>query len=283
MAYIVRTEGFEGPFDLLLHLIARQKVDLWQVSVSRITSDYLTELKRMEELNLGVTTEFLVVAATLIELKAARLLPSSDAEGDEVEALLEERDLLFAHLLQYQAYKHVAGLLAERLDEQSRFVPRLAGPAEFLQALVPDLLAGVRPTDLAQHAARAMTPRQAPMEGEHIAPPPRLSLAETVQDLLGELEKLQETTFRRLLADGALPIEVVVHFLALLELYKRSVIDVEQPEPFGDIAIRWQGRSPVVDALLQGHDVDEYQGSPAAVSAPGASTPPAGERNEHAT
>src|SRR4029453_17538904 len=109
MDYVVKTEVFEGPFDLLLHLIARQRVDLWQVSLSRITEDYLAEIRRMRELNLEVATEFLVVAATLLELKAARLLPAPDADPDEVEAVLEERDLLFARVLQYRAYKQVGG------------------------------------------------------------------------------------------------------------------------------------------------------------------------------
>src|SRR6266487_3183770 len=133
MDYVVRTEVFEGPFDLLLHLIARQQVDIWQVSLSRITEDYLAEIRRMHELNLEVATEFLVVAATLLELKAARLLPSPDGEPDEVEALLEERDLLFARLLQYRAYKQVAELLGARFAAASGFVPRRAGGEEVLR------------------------------------------------------------------------------------------------------------------------------------------------------
>src|SRR6266545_7949309 len=126
MDYVVKTEVFEGPFDLLLHLIARQQVDIWQISLSRITEDYLAEVRRMQELNLEIATEFLVVAATLLELKAARLLPSPDGEDDEVEALLEERDLLFARLLQYRAYKHVAELFGARFAQQAAFLPRRA-------------------------------------------------------------------------------------------------------------------------------------------------------------
>src|SRR5262249_56965941 len=127
MDYVVRTEVFEGPFDLLLHLIARQQVDIWQVSLSRITEDYLAEIRRMRELNLEVATEFLVVAATLLELKAARLLPSPDEGDEEVEALLEERDLLFARLLQYRAYQQVARLFVARFISQSAFAPRRVG------------------------------------------------------------------------------------------------------------------------------------------------------------
>src|SRR5919197_5355813 len=124
MDYVVRTEVFEGPFDLLLQLIARQQVDIWQFSLSQITEDYLVEIRRMQELNLEVATEFLVVAATLLELKAARLLPSPGGERDDIEGLLEERDLLFARLLQYRAYKQVAELFGTRIVEQSAFVPR---------------------------------------------------------------------------------------------------------------------------------------------------------------
>jgi segregation and condensation protein A len=242
--YIVRTPEFEGPFDLLMHLIARQRVDLWRVSLAAITRDYVAEIRRMRELDLQVASEFLVVAATLLELKAARLLPTDDPDGDQVEVLLSERDLLFARLLQYQAYKQVAGLLAGRLAAQAGYRPRTAGAAEVLAGIVPDLLAGLAPADLARAAARAMTPPPPPpLAAEHVAPPPRLSLAETVQDLVGELERLRQTTFRALVGPSPLPVEVVVRFLALLELYKRSVVDLDQPAAFDDIAVRWTGEA----------------------------------------
>src|SRR5919107_400685 len=162
MDYVVRTEVFEGPFDLLLHLIARQRVDIWQVSLSRITEDYLAEVRRMRELNLEVATEFLVVAATLLELKAARLLPSPDADPDEAEALLEERDLLFARILQYRADKQVAGLFGARLAEQAAYLPRRVGAEDLLRRVVPDLLVGGTPEELAHLAAAALTPTPAP-------------------------------------------------------------------------------------------------------------------------
>src|SRR5215218_9323408 len=148
MDYVVKTEVFEGPFDLLLHLIARQRVDIWQVSLSRITEDYLAEVRRMRELNLEVATEFLVVAATLLELKAARLLPAPDA--DPIEAVLEERDLLFARVLQYRAYKQAAGLFGARLAEQTAYVPRRVGAEDLLRRIVPELLVGVSPEELAR-------------------------------------------------------------------------------------------------------------------------------------
>jgi segregation and condensation protein A len=241
--YIVKTPEFEGPFDLLLHLIARQRVDLWQVSLSDITRAYLAEIKRMRQLDLQVASEFLVVAATLLELKAARLLPGDDPDSEQVEALLSERDLLFARLLQYQAYKQVAGLIEGRFVAESGYLPRTAGAAEVLASVVPDLLVGLTPADLARAAAGALIPPAPPLEAEHIAPPPRLSLTETVQELVVELERLQQTTFSSLVGPKPLPIEVVVRFLALLELYKRSIVDLEQPEAFDDIAVRWTGQA----------------------------------------
>jgi segregation and condensation protein A len=243
MDYVVRTEVFEGPFDLLLHLIARQQVDIWQVSLSRITEEYLAEIKRMQELNLEVATEFLVVAATLLELKAARLLPSSDGEDDEVEALLEERDLLFARLLQYRAYKRVAELFGERLAEQAAFLPRRAGGEELLERIAPNLLTGVPPEDLARLAAAAFTPAPVPeVSTEHIAPA-RLTVSEAVAELAGRLRGRGETTFEELLGQKVPPIEVVINLLALLELYKRSLIELEQTATFGAITVRWTGHA----------------------------------------
>src|SRR6266498_352672 len=205
MDYMVRTEVFEGPFDLLLHLIARQQVDIWQVSLSKITEEYLAEIKRMRELNLEVATEFLVVAATLIEMKAARLLPSPDGEDDEVEALLEERELL--------------------------------------ERIAPSLLTGVRPEDLARLAAAAFTPVPVPqVSTEHIAPV-RLTVSEAVAELAGRLRDRGETTFEALLGRNVPPIEVVINLLALLELYKRSLIELEQTATFGAITVRWTGHA----------------------------------------
>jgi segregation and condensation protein A len=241
MRYVVKTEVFEGPFDLLLHLIARQRLDLWQVSLSRITEDYLAEIKRMQQLNLEVATEFLVVAATLLELKAARLLPSPDADPDEAEALLEERDLLFARLLQYRAYKQVAALLDDRLAEQARYLPRRAGADDLFRRIVPDLLVGVRPEQLAQLAAAALTPAPAPqVQTAHIAPP-KLSVAEAVAELAGRVRQAGSTTFKELVGRGAAPIEVVIHFLALLELYKRDLVRIDQTGAFATIAVSWTG------------------------------------------
>ncbi|HZD70512.1 MAG TPA: ScpA family protein [Actinomycetes bacterium] len=243
MDYVVRTEVFEGPFDLLLHLIARQRVDIWQVSLSSITEDYLAEIRRMRELNLEVATEFLVVAATLLELKAARLLPSPDGETDEAEALLEERDLLFARLLQYRAYKQVAELFGARMAAQLGYVPRSVGADDLLERVAPNLLAGVRPEELARLAAAAFTPAPAPeLSTEHIAPA-RLTVSEAVAELADRLRGGGPVAFESLVGRGAPTIDVVISFLALLELYKRSLIELEQTATFGAIMVRWSGDS----------------------------------------
>src|SRR6266545_1749601 len=220
MDYMVRTEVFEGPFDLLLHLIARQQVDIWQVSLSKITEEYLAEIKRMRELNLEVATEFLVVAATLLELKAARLLPSPDGEDDEVEALF-----------------------GARFAQQAAFLPRRAGGEELLERIAPSLLTGVRPEDLARLAAAAFTPVPVPqVRTDHIAPV-RLTVSEAVAELAGRLRDRGETTFEALLGRNVPPIEVVINLLALLELYKRSLIELEQTATFGAITVRWTGHA----------------------------------------
>jgi segregation and condensation protein A len=240
MDYVVRTDVFEGPFDLLLHLIARQRVDLWQVSLARITEDYLAEIRRMRELDLEVATEFLVVAATLLELKAARLLPAPASDPDAAEVLLEERDLLFARILQYSAYKRVAELFGARLAGQAGYLPARVGVEETLRRLAPDLLAGVDPVQLARLAAGALTPVPAPrVATEHIAPP-KLTVSEAVAGLAGRLAGQGPTTFRELVA-GATPIEVVIGFLALLELYKRSLVTLDQDATFAAITVRWTG------------------------------------------
>jgi len=251
MRYVVKTEVFEGPFDLLLHLIARQRLDIWQVSLARITEDYLDEIQRMHELNLEVATEFLVVAATLLELKAARLLPSPDADPDEAEALLEERDLLFARLLQYRAYKQVAALVGDRLTGQAVYLPRHAGADEEFRRIVPDLLVGVEVEQLARLAAAVLAPVPASkVETAHIAPP-KLSVAEAVTELAGRLRGAGSITFSELVGEDAAPIEVVIQFLALLELYKRDLVEIEQAAAFSRIGVRWLGGSGAdLDGLI---------------------------------
>jgi len=198
-------------------------------------------VRRMRELILEVASEFLVVAATLLELKAARLLPAPDADPDEVEAALEERDLLFARILQYRAYKQVAGLFGARLAEQVAYVPRRAGAEDLLRRIVPELLVGVTPEELARLAAAALTPAPPPeVTITHIAPP-RLSVAEAVTSLAQRLRDRGASSFEDLVGHQAEPIEIVIGLLAVLELYKRSLVELDQASTFGDIAVRWTG------------------------------------------
>ena len=257
MPYEVSTPVFEGPFDLLLHLITSQQVDLYEVSLSAIVDAYLAHLETMEHLDLDVATEFLLIAATLIELKSSRLLPDTrDADLDEELALWEERDLLLARLLECKTFKDAARAL-ERLAAAAELShPRAAGMEERFLSLVPDVLAGVTPDHVRTALLRALAPKP---------PPPRVDLGHvamitasvttTVDELMTVLPATGPTTFRRLTAGIEERVEVIVHFLALLELYKNGMIDLEQPTVFGELRVTWVG--PVAAVAV---GVGDYEG-----------------------
>ena len=256
MTYAVQTGVFEGPFDLLLHLIVRDEVDLYEVSLSRIVDEFLAHLDQLGTLDLEVTTEFLVIAATLVDLKARRLLPGpADIELDEELALFEQRDLLLARLIEAKTFRD-AGVALERLAATAaRSWPRAAGLEERFVALAPDLLAGVTAADV--HAAwlRASTPAPVPRVAlDHIAPI-RVSVGDAVEDLLALLPGLGRVTFRTLTDGLADRMEVIVRFLAVLELYKQGLVDIDQAVTFGDLEVEWVGAA---DAALAG--VDSYDG-----------------------
>ena len=258
VAYEVSTEVFEGPFDLLLQLITAEQVDLYEVSLSRIVDRYLAELERMESIDLEVATEFLLIAATLVELKSRRLLPGeNDVELDEELALWEERDLLLARLLECKTFKDAARELARLADSAGRSRPRTAGPEERFVALTPDLLEGVSALDVRTAFLRAMAPRPVPkVDLTHVAPI-RLSVAEAVAELVDELPRVGVITFRRLTAGIGDKLQVIVRFLALLEMYKQGMIDLEQSERVGELRVTWLGTDA---ALLDELAVEEYQG-----------------------
>jgi len=258
VAYEVRTEIFEGPFDLLLQLITAEQVDLYEISLSKIVDSYLRELERMESLDLDIATEFLLIAATLVELKSRRLLPGlDDGEIDEELALWEERDLLLARLLECKTFKDAAAELARMAEVASRSHARTAGPDERFLAVMPDLLAGVTPAQLRQAFLRAMEPRPEPrVQLDHVAPI-RASVQDAVDELVRELPRVGVTTFRRLTEGCGQRLEVIVRFLALLELYKRGSIDLEQRERLGELRVTWLGEDA---ALLEEIAVEEYQG-----------------------
>lgn len=238
--YHVRIDAFEGPFDLLLQLISRRKLDVSEVDLSEITGDFLANLPdeaAIVALDLDTATHFLVVAATLIELKAARLLPTTD-DGQLDELLAEVRDVLYARLLEYRAFRDVSELFAERLDDHADYVARDVPLEERFEDLVPDTQLSVDASGLAALAAAALAPK----------PEPKVSVAHihhayvTVREAASRvLERLRDpgerTTFSALSAGMSRP-ERVVHFLALLELYKLGHLELEQPERFGTLLVR---------------------------------------------
>lgn len=240
MAYEVQTTAFEGPFDLLLHLIVGEQVDLYEISLSRIVDAYLAELERMEALDLEVATEFLLIAATLIELKTRRLLPEDlAADLDDELALWEERDLLLARLVECKTFKDAAKRLAALADDAGTRFPRTAGLDERYDELAPDLLAGIGPADIQAAMLRALAPKPAPMVSlEHVAVS-RVSVTEAVAELVDELPRVGRITFRHLTGSLVERLEVVVRFLAVLELYKQGLVDLEQPTTFGELTIVW--------------------------------------------
>ncbi|MGE3619980.1 MAG: ScpA family protein [Acidimicrobiia bacterium] len=257
MPYEVQTSVYEGPFDLLLHLILREQVDLYEVSLARIVDAYLAELDRMDGFDLDVATEFLLIAATLVELKARRLLPGDDElDLDDELALWEERDLLLARLVDCKTFKDVTRVLNAMAAEAGRAFPRVVGPEEHFLALTPDCLEGVGPDELRAAFLRASAPRPVPrIDLDHVAPI-RASVSDAVVELLDELPRVRRISFRRLTGGLVERLEVVVRFLAVLELFKQGLVDLDQPRTFGEIDIVWLGRDHA-DALDL---VDAYDG-----------------------
>jgi len=259
MPYEVQTPVYQGPFDLLLHLILREQVDLYEISLARIVDAYLIEIERMDHLDLEITTEFLLIAATLVELKAKRLLPEdADVDLDDEFALWEERDLLIARLLDCKTFKDAAAVLGGLADAASLTRARTVGPDERYFDLAPDLLEGIDAHDLRAAYARAMVPKPKPMVNIDHIHSVRISVTEAVAELIDELPRMGRATFRRLTESLVERLEVVVHFLAVLELFKQGYIEIEQPAAFGDIEIVWLG-SPAM-AVVDLGGVDAYEG-----------------------
>jgi segregation and condensation protein A len=259
MSYDVTTPVFDGPFDLLLHLILREQVELYDVSLTKIVDAYLAELETMEKLSLDVATEFLLIAATLIELKTRRLLPGDDdLDLDEELALWSERDLLLTRLVECKTFKDAARALHALSDRAGRSFPRVAGPDERFFDLTPDLLEGVTADDLRTAFLRAVTPKPVPfIDLDHVAPI-RASVTDAVVELLEELPLAGTITFRELTGSLVERLDVVVRFLAVLELFKQGFVDLDQPRTFGDIQIVWLGRDR--SELEELSPVDAYDG-----------------------
>jgi segregation and condensation protein A len=247
-AFEVHLDVFSGPFDLLLQLVAKHRLDLTEVALATVTEEFLAHTRRLGgEMDLGQATEFLVVAATLLDLKVARLLPGETVEDAEDLALLEARDLLFARLLQYRAYRSVAEELAARLAQESRRHSRVATLEPRFAALVPEVLLGIGPDGLAELAAKAMRPRPDPVVAVGHVHAPVVDVAEQALLLRDRLRRTGSGSFRGLTADCRATVERVARFLALLELYRSGDVAFEQADPLGELLVRWTG-SPLADA-----------------------------------
>ena len=238
----VHLDNFEGPFDLLLGLIAKHKLDVTEVSLSRVTDEFIAHIGAMgADWDLDLASEFLVVAATLLDLKAARLLPVAELEDEEDLALLEARDLLFARLLQYRAYKRIAVLFAERWAAEQLRRPRTAGLEPQHAALLPEVVITITPEGFARLAAKAMEPKPKPVVYiEHIHSS-RVSVREQAALVVERLRELGSASFRTLTEDAPDVLTVVARFLALLELYRERVLLFDQPEALGELLVQWVG------------------------------------------
>ncbi|MEU0337140.1 segregation/condensation protein A [Streptomyces sp. NPDC006193] len=259
--FTVRLANFEGPFDLLLQLIAKHKLDVTEVALSKVTDEFMAHIRaRGPDWDLDRTTEFLVVAATLLDLKAARLLPAAEVEDEADLALLEARDLLFARLLQYRAYKQVAEIFSRRLDDEARRRPRTVGLEPRHAELLPEVVIGIGPEGLASLAVRAMRPRPEPrVYVDHIHAP-LVSVQEQAAVVVARLRELGEASFRTLTEDTDDTLTVVARFLALLELYREKAVALEQETALGELLVRWTGG----DAEAAPRVTDEFDRPPEA-------------------
>ena len=243
--FSVHLVNFEGPFDLLLQLISKHKLDITEVSLSTVTDDFIAHIKALgSEWDLDQTSEFLLIAATLLDLKAARLLPQGDVEDHEDLALLEARDLLFARLLQYRAFKQIAALMQTRMAEEAKRFPRAVGMEPRFADLLPEVLLGIDPAGLAALAARALAPKDIVVpEGVSLAHlhAPAVTVREQALVIVDRLRRQRSTTFRALVADSPDTVTTVCRFLALLELFREAAVAFDQVTPLGELTIRWTG------------------------------------------
>jgi segregation and condensation protein A len=254
----VHLDNFEGPFDLLLGLISKHKLDITEVSLHRVTDEFIAFIRSYgKEWDLDQASHFLLVAATLLDLKAARLLPSGEVDDEEDLALLEARDLLFARLLQYRAYKEIARFFAGRMAEQAKRFPRLVPMEPRFADMLPEVLLGLGPAEFARLAARTFAPKAVPTVSVEHMYQPQANVKDQAAIIIAQLRRLRRATFRTLTADCAGTFEVVARFLALLELYRELAVSFEQIEPLGELHVNWTG-SDEGDVAVG----DDYQGAP---------------------
>ena len=243
--FSVHLANFDGPFDLLLQLISRHKMDVTEVSLSMVTDEFISFIRALEASGQGweleQATEFLVVAATLLDLKAARLLPSGDVEDEEDLALLEARDLLFARLLQYRAFKEIAATFSQRIEAADKSFARVVALDPTLAALLPEVLIGVGAQRFAAIAERVLTPKVAPVVAVQHLHMALVSVAEESRTVVEALRHSKSLSFRNLIADADSTLVVVARFLALLDLYRQGVLRFDQVIALGELHISWTG------------------------------------------
>jgi segregation and condensation protein A len=255
MSYAVQTPVFEGPLDLLLHLILKQEVDLYEVSLLAIVDAFIVELERLDVCDLDTTTEFLLIAATLVELKSARLLPGrDDVELDEELLLYEERDLLHARLLECKTFKDAAAELHRMMQAAARSHPRTAGLEERFLAVAPDLLEGVSPSEVHAAFIKVMSPPPRPrVDLDHVAPI-RASVRDAAVELARLLPGMGVTSFRALTEGVTERLEIIVRFLAVLELCKQGLVELRQTATFGTLEVTWTADAEAVAASVDGYE-----------------------------
>jgi segregation and condensation protein A len=243
--FSVHLANFDGPFDLLLQLISRHKMDVTEVSLSIVTDEFIAFIRGLEASGEGweldQATEFLVVAATLLDLKAARLLPTGEVEDEEDLALLEARDLLFARLLQYRAFKEIAATFSERILAADKSFPRVVALDPALASLLPEVLIGVGAQRFAAIAERVLTPKVSPVVAVEHLHMPLVSVTEESKRVVEALRHSKSLSFRNLISDADSTLVVVARFLALLDLYRQGVLRFEQVIALGELHISWTG------------------------------------------
>lgn len=256
--FAVHLENFDGPFDLLLQLISKHRMDITEVALSEVTDEFISFIRALEVSGEGwrldQATEFLVVAATLLDLKAARLLPSGEVEDETDLALLEARDLLFARLLQYRAFKEIAATFNERISLQDKVFPRVIALDPYLSSLLPEVLIGVGPARFAAIAERVLAPKvtsTVAMEHLHL---PLVSVAEESRWVVEALRRSRSMTFRHLVAEAESTLVVVARFLALLDLYRQGALRFDQVVSLGELQINWVG--PDSGEIKAGYEFD---------------------------
>jgi len=237
--------NFDGPFDLLLQLISRHKMDITEIALGAVTDEFISYIKQLENSengwDLDKTTEFLVVAATLLDLKTAKLLPSGEIDDEADLALLEARDLLFARLLQYRAFKEISAIFSDRIDREEKYFARLVALEPHFAQLLPEVLIGVGAQRFAAIANRVLTPKTAPTFSIDHLHQPLVSVAEQAAKVVEHLRRAGRVTFRALIADAESTLVVVARFLSLLELYREGVVRFEQMVALGELQITWIG------------------------------------------